>query len=268
MEKYVLDKVIPVDTLLRAETDKAFAISEVGTNSTTKATLSIANVPCLDLVNIIAPLRSINTNLNPLLCLGDQFLVVPPGKPFRVSGSSGSSMRLRGYMLIFAPGEVLPSPEAARFAVQGKEFKSYIEGTYSSAAAASIGEYEEFDVLTFTCPVGEEWVFKELYMGEVWTTADTIAREKLVTRIYIDDYPLDVVEREMAGLGLYGSAAPHPAREDINVTPFSLEQYPITLTSGRTLKVTCINIGAAATLAAGETLEARVKLVGIKKLLV
>jgi len=267
MKKYFLDKTIAVDTLYRAENDKALIIEKVGTNSTSKATFSIAGSPVLDLIDKIAPIRTINTNMNPLLALGPQYLVVPPGKPFTFSGASGSELRLKGNILVFEPDEVLPSADKARFMEQPRIYKSYQSGTYSSAAAASIAAGQEETVLSFTVPVGEKWTFGELFMAETWTTADTIDREDLAIRIYVDDLPYDVVESEMGRLGLHGTAAPHPAREDVNMTPFSLADKPITLDPGKTLKVTCINIGAAATLTAGETWEARVTIVGIKEIL-
>jgi len=268
MKKYLLDKVIDVDTLYRAESDKALQIFEVGTDSTSKVTLKIAGSPCLEVVKTICPLAKVNTNLNGLLDLGKQFLIVPPDKTFRFEGASGSKLRLKGYIITLDPVEVVPSDLLARFTVQGKLFKSYVEGSYSSAAAATITAGQEERVFTFTCPSGERWKFAELYMGEVYTTADTIARTKLATRIYIDDFPYDIVETKSGHLGINSLAAPHPAREDVNATPFSLKFKPIELTPGRTLKVTWIHLGTAdVTLAAGETLEARVKIVGVKEYL-
>jgi len=162
---------------------------------------------------------------------------------------------------------VLPSLDKTRYAEQPRVFKSYQSGTYSSAAAASIAAGQEETVLSFTVPVGERWVFGELLMAETWTSANTIPRENLAVRIYVDDLPYDVVESAMGRLGLHGTAAPHPAREDVNMKPFSLAEKPIELTAGKTLKITCINIGAAATLTTGETWEARVTIVGVKEIL-
>jgi len=267
MKKYFLDKTIAEGTDYRAETDKAFIIEEVGTNSGTKATLFVAGSPVLDIFDDIAPLRTINTNMNPLLKLGAQYVVVPAGKPFKFTGASGTFMRIKGNILVFEPDEVLPSADKARFMEQPRVFKSYQSGTYSSAAAASIAAGQEETILSWTVPAAEKWTFGELLMAETWTTADTIDREDLAVRIYIDDLPYDVVEAEMGRLGLHGTAAPHPAAEGKNMIPFSLAEKPIVLTEGRTLKITCINIGAAATLTTGETWEGRATVVGIKEIL-
>jgi len=265
MEKYFVDKVLPIGTLFRAESDKAYLIESLGTNSTTKLTVKIAGAPSLEIIDKLASLTKINTNLTGPLALGPCFLVVPPDKPILIEGESGKYGRIIGNIIQLEPGEVIPPDLAARFTEQPRKYISYQAGTYSSAAAASIAEYQEENVLTFTCPAGEKWLFNSIYMGEVWTTADTIKRELLVTRIYVDDKPLDIVEKKMGPLGIYSSAAPHPPREDLNFVPFTLEEKPIELTPGRTLRITWINVGAAATLTTGETLEARVKLLGVKE---
>jgi len=268
MEKYFLDKTISVDKSYRTETDKAYVVFKVGTNSTSKATLTVAGSPVLETIDITGNLRPINTNLTGPLPLGAQFVVIPPAKPFSFSGSSGSYMRLVGEIIELAPGEVLPTDLLSRFTEQPRVFRSYLTGTYSSAAAASIAENAEFDVIpTASVPVGEKWTFDSLYMGEVWTTADTIARELLTSRIYVNGKPLDIIEKDMGPLGIYGSAAPHPPRETVNEKAFTFEDKPLILEPGNDYRVTCINTGAAATLGAGETLEARVKWVFVKELL-
>jgi len=267
MRIYPLDKTMAVDTLYRAERDKFLLIESIGTNSTTRATLRVGGAPCAETLDQISPLRPTASNLNEPLALNPLRVVVPPDKPFDFLGSPGSYMRVCGKLFVLEPAEEMPAAYRDRAARQAREYISYQSGTYSSAAAAAIGSGAEFTVLTFTCPAGERWTFNRLLMAEVWTTADTIKRELLTARIYVDDLPLDVVEPGFIRLGLYGSAAPRPPRDAVNVKPFSLKDFPIELTAGRTLKITAINTGSAATLATGETLEARVEIVGERAIL-
>jgi len=268
MKKYVLDKTIPEDTEFRAETDKAFIIEEVGTTSTAKATLVVAGSPVLELRDWIAHTRQYTDNMNPLLKLGAQYIVIPQGKPFKFTGSTGSFMRIKGNILVFEPDEVLPTADKARFMEQPRIFKSYKETTYSSAAAATISKRSVVHTWTETVPAGEKWTLAELLMAESWTTADTIKREALAFRIYVDDLPYDVVEWEMGKLGIFGTAAPCPAKTGTSVRIFTLEDKPIELTAGRTIKIEFWHIGDTdVTLAAGETLECRGAFVFIKEIL-
>jgi len=267
MKELLLDKIFDVGTTYRAEENKAYVIEAIGTNSTTKLTVKVAGAPCCEIVDVIAPLVPTSSNILPAFKLGTCFIVVPPNYSFSFEGESGKRVRCVGKILILEPDEVLPAHYKARFEEQSKKFISYQEGTYSSAAAASIAEKQQENILTWTVPAGERWVFNTLYEGEVWTTADTIDRELLVTRIYVDDAPKDIIEWEMGRLGIASLAAPHPPRDAVSQAIFSFEEKPMELGPGRTLRITWINTGPAATLAAGETLEARVKIVGINELI-
>lgn len=266
MKKYILDKVLESGVLYRAESDKAYVINYVGTNSTTRAKLSVADAPCLEIVDVIAPLTTTNANLCGPMALGDCYIVVPPTKTIKFEGSAGSYMRIIGNIIELEPGETLPPELLSRYSAQSKKYLSYLEGSYSSAAAAAISANAEYDVIpTASVPVGERWTFASYYMGEVWTTAGSIPREQLATRIYINGKPLDIVEATMGKLGIYSTAAPHPPRADLNYDVFTFEEKPIVLEAGKDYRVTCVNNGPTKTLAAGETLEARVKWVFVKE---
>jgi len=267
MKQYLLDKVISEGTLYRSESDKALIIEKIGTNSSSKVTFSVAGSPVAEIINTFAPLTKVNTNLCGPFALGPNYIVVPQDKTFKFEGASGSYCRIIGRILEFEPDEALPSDYKTRYTEQGKRFISYQSGSYSSSAGASISAGQEETIMTFTCPTGERWTFNSIYMGEVYTTGGTIAREALATRIYVDDKPFDIVETESGPLGIYSAAAPYPPREDVNYEAFSLEAKPIVLEPGHTLKVTWINTGSAATLASDETLEARVLIVGVKEYL-
>jgi len=265
-KKYLLDKRINVDTVYRAEPDKYYVIKEVGTNSTTKATVYIADAPVLELLDKQSPLFKVNTNLNGLLDLENLYLVLPPDKTLRFTGSSGSYMRIKGEIGQLEPGEVLPAAFMARYTEQAKIGKRYQAASYSFAVNATVAAGAETTVLTFTCPAGEEWEFKELYMAEQIDT-DGAVDDRFHSRIYIEDKPYDIVDTAMGPLGIVSGSAPYPAREARNFRPFTLKDWPIKLTVGKTLKITMINTGAAYTPATGYAVEYFVHLVGIKKIL-
>jgi len=270
MRKYVLDKTIEGGVDFRAETDKAFIIEKVGTTSTSIVNFVVAGSPVLSIRDWIASTRQTTDNMNPLLALGPQYIVIPPGKPFKFEGASGTYLRIVGNILVFEPDEVLPSAGKARFMEQPRIYKSCLDHTYSSAAAATITARSVVDTWTETVPAGEKWTLAELFMSEVWTTATppSIARERLAFRISVDDLPYDVVEWDMGKLGIYGTAAPCPAKTDTSVTIFSLAEKPIELTEGRTIKVEYLHLGDSdVTLAAGETLEVRGAFVFVKEIL-
>lgn len=265
MEVTKLDNTIEVGVLYRAETDKAYIVEEIGTNSTTLAVLRVDGAPVAEIDVTVGNLAPVAANLTGPIDLKPCFVVIPPGKTFDFTGATGSYMRLVGKIIILGPGEVLPAHYLARYTEQARKFVDYLAASFTSGAAISVPAQAEFTVLTFTCPVGERWQLNKRYCGEVWTTAATIPRERLATRIYIDDKPLGIVETVMGKLGIYGTAAPLPPRTDLNVKPFSLEEFPIILTPGRTLRITAVNNGPAVTLASGETLRAEVEIVGIKE---
>ena len=253
MKKYFLDKTIAVGTLYRAETDKAYVIKAIGTDSATKATLSVAGVPVAEIYSEMAPLYPTSGNLNGPINLGKLFIVIPPTKTFSFTGAAGSSMRLIGELIELEPGEVLPSDLLSRFTEQGRKFISYLTGSVTTAAGGTITAGTETDIIVTTVPVAERFILNRLYMAE-GRLDDYTPVPRFYSRIYVDGKPLDNVEATMGPLGIAGSSAPHPARIAVNTKPFSFEEKPLVLDAGKDLRITMINTGADYTVPTGRTL--------------
>jgi hypothetical protein len=263
MKKYYLDKIIDQGTLYRAETDKAYVVTAIGTDSSTKATLYVGGVPVAEIYNEMAPNYPINTNLNGPIALGNLFIVIPPAKTFSFSGSSGSTMRLIGNIIELGPGEALTPDLLARFSEQGKKFISYLSGSVTTAAGGVVSAGSEVDVIVTTVPVSERYTINRLYMAE-GRLDDYTAVPQFWSRIYVNGKPLDNLETAMGKFGIAGSAAPHPAREAVNFEAFSFEEKPLVLEEGTDLRITIINNGADYTVPTGRTLY-RIATVAIER---
>lgn len=275
MKIYKLDKTIEVDKEYVAEMDKAYLIEEIGTSSTSKASLIVAGAPCVEIVQDIAPLYPEVKNLNSLLKLDKLFIVIPPSKRFRFSGSPGSEMRLKGKIIELEPGEALPAEYLARYTEQSKKYISYQYGSVSAAAGTVISAGAETKIIDFTCPAGEKWVFNSRYQAE-GRLDDLTNVNQFYFQIRINDDPLDILSADMGKKGIAGASSPNPPRDlsslttDIQAqlvekTAFTFEDMPIELTPGRNLKVIGINTGGDYTVPTGKTLHQIVHLVGIKE---
>jgi len=275
MKTYLLDKTISVDTVYTAEMDKAYVIEEVGTDSTTTATLKVAGAPCLEIVEDFAPAFAEVKNLNPVLPLGDLRVIVPPSKKFEFSGSAGSKLRIKGFILELQPGEVLPAGYAARYTEQARKYFSYKSGVVTFAAGTTWAAGTETKVIDFTAPAGEKWVFAHRYQAEA-RLDNLVAVPRGFSQIRINDDPLDILDTAMGPKGLAGSGTPNPPRDVdttttdivaqlVNKVPASLEKMKIELMPGVNVKVYLINTGANYTVPTGRTLNLIVHMVGIKE---
>jgi len=255
---YILDKVLKTGVLYRSEPDKAYVVKAVGTDSTTKATLTVEGAPVLETVNLLSLLEARDVERFPPLDLGLNYVVVPPDKVFSFSGSSGSRMRLMGELLSLAPGEVLPSAQAARYAEQTKRYYTYSEGVNGIGASASWADGTEYDIVSFTAPAGERHLFNRYaYVERTGVIADDPAAT-VALRFYVDDKPLDVHDPAKAPLGIDTLRGHWYTAATSYLKPFPVDQMPITLEPGHSLRIAARNIsGAAITTGAAE--EAKVK---------
>ena len=108
MQKYPLDKVLSAGVSYRAEEDKAYVITQIGTDSSTKAVLKVAGAPVGEFVTDFAPLVKSGSNAAGPYPLGPCFVVVPQDKVFSFEGASGSKLRIKGTILELEAGEALP----------------------------------------------------------------------------------------------------------------------------------------------------------------
>jgi len=256
---YILDKVLKVGVLYRSEPDKAYVIKAVGTDSTVKTTLAVEGAPVLELTDILALLEQRGIERFPPLDLKQNYVVVPPDKVFSFTGSSGSVLRIQGDLLSLAPGEALPSAQAARYAEQVKKYYTYSEGINGIGESASWADGAEYDVITFTAPAGERHVFNRYAtVRRTGVIADDPAGV-IAVRFYVNDRPLDVHDPAKAPLGI-DTLRGHWYKVGTNYyVPFSIAEMPITLEPGHTLRITARNIsGAAITTGVGEEAKVRI----------
>jgi len=255
---YILDKVLKVGVLYRSEPDKAYVVKAAGTDSTTKATLTVEGAPVLETVNRLGMPEARDVERFPPLDLQVNFVVVPPDKVFSFTGASGSKMRIMGDLLSLAPGEVLPSAQAARYAEQAKKYYTYSEGVNGIGESASWADGAEYDIVTFTAPAGERHVFNRYaYVERTGVIADDPAGV-IALRFYVNDRPLDVHDPDKAPLGIDTLRGHWYTAAISYLKPFPVDQMPITLEPGHSLRIAARNIsGAAITTGVGE--EAKVK---------
>jgi len=262
MKTYRLDKELVVGTTYYTEADKALVILEAGTDDTAKNTLKVAGVPCLEITSDAAPLHQTNTNLNKLLQLGDLQVVIPPDTTFYIEGTASKKMRIRGFILDLAGGEMLPAGYKARYDAQGKKFFSYI--SKSLTYDTTVGAGGEVDCYEFTCPTGEKWRFDNLMMAAVLD--DSTLKDQFNVRLYKQDTPFDNLVSSKLVLGMETLAFPYPPKESVESQPGTLKETPIDVLPGETLKVTFINTGSSFT-KSGTHAYYKVLLVGIKEYL-
>jgi len=264
--RYKLDKIFDVGVLYEAESDKAYLIERAGTDSTAKATLRVAEAPVGSIVADFAPLFETDANLLGPADLKLLRVVVPPGKKFSFTGAAGSKLRATGQILELAPGEVLPTDLAARAVEQTMRHVDYLIATLTKPAGTVIASGLEETVLTFTCPPGEKWLFKNLLMAEAIVDTVSLPAHQFAFRIYVHEKPLDLIETKMGRKGIANRSAPYPPRDPVNREPFTLQDMPIELTAGRVLKIAYVNTDAAYTVPTGQTLAFKVLVVGEKAL--
>ena len=263
MKVYKLDKIYSTGTTYRTEEDKALIIEAIGTNVTDTVTCFIDGVYTTKFNSIFAPLREDVNNALGLLELGDYYLVVPPDKPFRFESATAGRVRVKGKLLVFGPGEVLPPNYLSRFGEQGSKYVTFVRGSYTSAAGASIPSGEVATLINLTPGIGERYVFNSYALFTASTSAGSIPSEDLAFRFYLDDNPIDLVETEMGPLGFTSIASSYPPKYSASVEIFDMSDFVIDLLPGKNLKVRLINNGPARTLASGETLSANILMVAI-----
>jgi len=267
-QTYILDKVLKTDVLYRSEPDKAYIIKAAGTDSTTKATLTVEGAPVLETINALSRLEQRDVIRFPPLDLQANYVVVPPDKVFGFTGSSGSRMRIVGDLLSLAPGEALPNVQAVRYAEQTKKYYTYSDGINGIGESASWADGAEYDIITFTAPAGERHKFdRYTYVERTGVILDDTAAV-IALRFYVNDRPLDVHDPTKAPLGIDTLRGHYFADTTSYFKPFSVAEMPITLEPGHSLRITARNIsGTAITTAAGQEAKVRVAILHEKSYL-
>ena len=263
VERVLLDKLMRVDTLYRAEWDRYFVVDQVGTNSTTKATLKVDGAVVLEIFNKLALLNERDIERFPPFPLGSNYIVIPPRKIFEFSGSSGSMMRLKGFLYILAPGEAMAEAHNVRFSEQPKRYYVYDTATGGIGESATWADKEEHTVIDKTCDPGEEWLYDTiLYCRRTGIVAGSIGF--IAMRPYIDDRPLDNIDPTLGPIGVASEKGHHYADTTSYFIPVPLKEMPVKLTPGRNLKIKARNIsGAEITTGAGQ--EAKLEIAVVRQ---
>jgi len=242
---YILDKVLDEDTEYEAESDKLFVIRKVGTNSTTKATLTVAGGPGLETIQEIARMQPSHLERYGLMDLGDLYIVVPPDKKFSFSGESGSKMRIMGEIVELGPGEPIPAGLSARFDEQTKKFWSYLRASFGRGTDQTWPADEENAVIDEDVPAGERWLLDHVFYADIANLAAAHAAGDWSLRFYVNDKPLDLISKDMAdpGIDLWGLDYRYDTVDYHDLK--SLCAMPILLEPGRNLKVKARNVSGA-----------------------
>jgi len=263
MKVYKLDKIYSIGTTYRTEEDKALIIEAIGTDVSDTVTCFIDGTYTTKFNSVFAPLKEDVNNALGLLQLGDYYLVVPPDKPFRFESKTAGKVRVKGKLLVFGHGEVLPPNYLSRFSEQGTKYVTFVQGSYTSAAGATIPKGEVGVCINLTPGIGERYVFNSYALFTASTSAGSIPSEDLAFRFYIDDNPVDIVEDKMGPLGFTSIGSSYPPKYNASLEIFDMSDFVIDLMPGKNLKVKVVNNGPEKTLASGETLSANILLVAI-----
>lgn len=261
MKSFLLDKRLKTNTDYYTEADVAFIITEVGTDDTARVTAKVEGVPCGEFITAMAALAISADNRLPLFQLGDLQIVVPQDKIFRFTGTTGKWVRIKGHILRFAPGEGLPAGYVARYNEQGKKYWDYQAAALAASASIAAGSTSE--LLSFTCPTGEKWVFNNLLMAAA--IVSTAPEYWFGIRLLLQDAPFDNLINSKVLLGLTQYATPYPPEDTYGAEGTSLKDKPIEVAPGQVLKILAINTSASAIVI--KKTDSKALLVGVKEYL-
>ena len=239
-----LDKIITQGTTYRTHPRVCLKIEKLGTDTTTASHLVIDNTVTGDIIEDVAPLHAENTKINGLLDLEDLFYAVPPDTDFAVSGGAGANFRIVGKLIQLSPGEGVPADISARYAEQGRKYKTYVTGTYSFGSATSWSDGTEVTVYSLTPATIETYQFSDFLMLDY--SGMTISAGDVVVQFYIDNTPLEFLESDNLDAGVDFLSIPHQDDVAANLDLFTMKDFPIVVEGDHTLKITCTNVSGSA----------------------
>ena len=243
VDYYKLDKILEQGTNYEMPNDRFYIIEKIGTNSTSGAKLVIDGVETGELISTVAPLHKTSSNLLGPVDLGDYFYVIPPGKTFYVSGSSGDKVRVIGQIGVLAPGEVLPASYATRFNEQGKKYITYIQDSYSKATDEAWAAAEEQEVISLTPKTIEEYKFSREVLALM--TGGTVNEGDFAVRFFLNGKPLDILTTDPGKLGIDILSMPSPPADTTEEEAFSLADLPIAVEGDHTFAIKVVNVSGA-----------------------
>lgn len=255
-KKFALDAYLTEASVYETGKREALVIEKIGTDAATLATpanLKIDNKPVGPITNTLSPLHKITALFVPLLNLGPLFYVVPPETEVIVEKPTGAMMRLKGYLLKLAPGEVMPTNLMARFHAQPNHYLTFVDDQYILAPVdTDMPTDGELEVISYTPKTIEKIIARGLLEAKV-TNYAAWAEQELAVRFYLDGAPLDFILDETKTGGIDMKNTPYPP-DSTEYEGFILDT-PIEVLGDHTLSVRVRNIsGAAITPGAGTSL--------------
>jgi len=238
---YSLDKIIAANTTYVMEKDRYFAIKALGTNVTASVTAKVDGIPCATFIADIAPVHKTTSNQLGSLDLGMKYIIVPPERQVKFETSGSGVVRIKGDLVVLTPGESMLPEHNARYNVQGKDYMTYVTGTYSVGTGTAWSAGTEYTVFSLTPATIEEYLFNNIVGVSVSNVNGGMSDGAVGIRFYLDGVPLDQLLPGTAQFGIDALAMPLPPTGTGEQTPFSLNAYPIDVLGDHIFEVHAVN---------------------------
>jgi len=243
MKVYRLDKIFDANTQYRAEEDKLYIITKIGTDlSDVKPTVAGQKIGALS--SDFAPLHKTSSNLLGPFDLKDLYIVVPPRKQLLFESGSSGKVRAIGKILELEPGEGIPSDHLARYDAHGKNYYTYATNTVTLNTDESIAADREISLIELKPTSIEKYVLDSIVMLAI--SGGSYSEGDFALRFYLDDNPLDILESAMGRKGIDATAFPYPPKSDTEEEPFTLADMPIEVEPDHTLSIKLVNTSGSA----------------------
>lgn len=239
MKYYKLDKIFVANTNHRAEDDKIYVITKIGTDlSDVKPSVAGQKIGALS--SDFAPLHKTSSNLLGPFDLKDLFIVVPPRKVLKFESGSSGKVRAIGKIIELEPGESIPNDLLARFDAHGKNYWTYSLTTKTLGTDEAVADGQEIEIVSLKPTTIEKYVFDSLVM--LLITGGSFSEGDFALRIYVDDKPLDILEAAMGKKGIDALSLPYPPASTTEEIPFTLADLPIEIPGDHTITFKVVNV--------------------------
>jgi len=238
---YSLDKILTANTTYMMEKDRYFVIKSLGTNVSAPVVAKVDGAPCATVITDVAPLhKTTSNNLGPL-DLGMKYIVVPPERQIKFETSGSGVVRVKGDLVVLAPGEAMLSEHSTRYGVQGKDYITFITGTYNVGTGTVWSAGTEYTVLSLTPATIEEYLLNNFVGVAVSNLSAALTEGQIGIRFFLDGVPLDQLLPGTAQLGVDALSMPLPPTGSAEQTPFKLDAYPIDVLGDHTFEIHAVN---------------------------
>jgi len=242
MKKYKLDKLFATNTEYRTKTRTAYVIKKMATDDTAEVTTYIDNKELTHLIDKVAPLHTINTNLNKPLDLKDLYLVIPPDTKFKFTGTASKWVKLIGDLIRLDVGEALPADLISRFKTQHNHYMTTLIGSTVTVSNALSADGED-ELASIEPTTAEKYILRHIIgVEEVTAGSPSETEGDIAVMFYLDGAPLDIESSTEGKLGISRYSMPMPPAETTENLPFSLEDNPIEVPGDHTLSIKVRNV--------------------------